>query len=101
MVKELHATLHVLNTGKMGDFNPEVVYNLGLLQNKLKGIKPVCHILTNNNVDQGIIEFAENNKINLLIVLPQLHNLLDILFHTSHTKQFVLHCHVPVMALQC
>jgi len=31
-------------------------------------------------------------------VLPKRHGLLDKLIHKSHTKQLVLHSHVPVMA---
>jgi len=45
------------------------------------------------------MDFEEKNKIDLLIVLPRRHNLLGSIFHKSHTKQLVLHSHVPVMAL--
>jgi nucleotide-binding universal stress UspA family protein len=50
-------------------------------------------------VDKGIIDFAEGNELDMLIVLPKRHGLIDSLMHRSHTKQLVLHSHVPVMAL--
>ncbi|MBK8520712.1 MAG: universal stress protein [Chitinophagaceae bacterium] len=39
------------------------------------------------------------NQIDLLVVMPHRHNLLSGLFHKSHTKQLVLHSHVPVMSI--
>jgi nucleotide-binding universal stress UspA family protein len=65
----------------------------------LQGINPQYHFITNENTDEGIIEFAEKNNIDLLVVLPKRHDLLTKLLNRSHTKQLVLHSHVPVMAL--
>jgi nucleotide-binding universal stress UspA family protein len=62
-------------------------------------VTPKYHFITSENTDEGIIDFAEKNNIELLIVLPKRHALLDKLLHKSLTKQLVLHSHVPVMAL--
>ena len=91
--------MHILNTGKKEVFKPELVFESGLLQEMLAGLKPNYHFITNKDIDEGIIDFAEKNHIDLLIVLPKRHGLLDKLVHRSHTKQLVLHSHVPVMAL--
>ncbi|HKZ65235.1 MAG TPA: universal stress protein [Chitinophagaceae bacterium] len=99
LVNDFGAQLHVLNTGKEKEFNPELVFESGLLQEMLVDLKPEYHFITNRNTEQGIIDFAEKNHIELLIVVPKRHGLLDRLVHKSHTKQFVLHSHVPVMAL--
>ena len=99
LVKDFHAELHILNTGKKEGFKPELIFESGLLQEMLATLKPNYHFITNQNTDEGIMEFAEKNHIDLLVVLPKRHGLLDKLIHKSHTKQFVLHSHVPVMAL--
>jgi nucleotide-binding universal stress UspA family protein len=99
LVKDFNAALHVLNTGKEKVFDPEIVFQSGLLQQILEGLKPVYHFISDENADEGIMDFAEKNNIDLLVVLPKRHSLLNKLFHKSHSKQFVLHSHVPVMVL--
>lgn len=99
MMTDFHAELHVLNTGKEGVYDPDIVFESGMLQELLASMKPVYHLLTHENIDEGIMDFAEKNQLDLLVVLPKRHNLLDSLIHKSHTKQLVLHSHVPVMAL--
>lgn len=99
LLTDFKAELHVLNIAKKEDFDPEVVFESGLLQEMLDGVPPHYHFITNENTDAGILEFAEKNAIDLLLVLPKRHGLLERLTHKSHTREFVLHSHVPVMAL--
>ncbi len=99
LVNDFNAELHVLNTGKKEIFNPEIVFESGVLEEMLAPVKPNYHFISNQNTDEGIMDFAEKNHIDLLVLLPKRHGLLDKLFHKSHTKQLVLHSHVPVMAL--
>ncbi len=99
LVKDFTAELHVINTGKEKVFDPEIVFQSGLLKGMLQGVSPFYHFISDENVDEGIIDFAEKNDIDLLIVLPKRRGLLSKLIHKSHTRQFVLHSHVPVMAL--
>lgn len=99
LVNDFNASLHILNTGKRKEFKPELVFESGLVQEMLGNLKPEYHFITSDNTDEAILDFAEKNKIDLLVVLPKRHGLLDKLVHKSHTKRFVLHSHVPVMAL--
>lgn len=99
LVYDFKAELYVLNTGSKRAFNPDIVFESDILRQKLKELNPRYYFITNENVDDGILEFAEENNIDLLIVSPKRHTLAEKLFHKSHTKQFVLHSHIPVMAL--
>lgn len=99
LVTDFNAELHVLNTGKEKVFDPDVIYESGLMQEMLMDLKPNYHFITHQDVDTGIMEFSEKNQIDLLVVLPKRHSLIEQLIHRSHTKQLVLHSHVPVMAL--
>jgi nucleotide-binding universal stress UspA family protein len=99
LVKDFQASLHVLNIGRKGSDNSGVIFESGLLQQRLKDVKPVYHFITHEHTDEAIIDFAEKNELDLLVVLPKRRNLFEQLVHKSHTRQLVLHAHLPVMAL--
>ncbi len=99
LIHDFNATLHILNTGRHNVYDPEIVFESELLQKMLNALKPKYHFITHENTDEGIINFAGENHIDLLIVLPKRHGLLDRFLYQSHTTQLVLHSHVPVMAL--
>jgi len=99
LVRDFNAELHVLNTAKKEKYNPELVFQSGLLHEILKDVKPYYHLLESADIDEGIMEFAETNHLDLLVVLPGRHSFLDKLIHKSHTKQLVLYSHIPVVAL--
>jgi nucleotide-binding universal stress UspA family protein len=99
LLNDFNAELHILNTHKHEIFSSEIVYESGLFHEMFSSLKPEYHFILNENTDEGIMKFAEANHIDLLIVLPRRHDVITKLIHKSHTKQFVLHSHVPVMAL--
>lgn len=99
LVNDFHAELHILNTGKREIFDADIVFESGMMQEMLGNLNPKYHFISKENVDEGIMDFTEKNHIDLLVVLPKRHGLMDKLTHKSHTKQLVLHSHVPVMAL--
>ncbi len=99
LVGDFKSKLCILNTGRQDVFDSDVIFQSELLQEKLKEFEPVFEFVSSNDTDQGILDFVEQHQIDLLVVLPKRHSLLDIIIHKSHTKQFVLHCQVPVMAL--
>jgi nucleotide-binding universal stress UspA family protein len=101
LVKEFNASLHVvhINTGDDIKYGPEIVDQSGLLQEMLDELHPSYHFLDEIDIEEGLSAFAENNKLDLLIVVPKKHNVISNLFHKSHSKQLVMHTHVPVMAV--
>lgn len=99
LVNDFNAELHILHTGSNEKFDPELVFESGLIQEMLGPLKPQYHFITHDNIDEGIMDFADRNLLDLLLVLPKRHSLPERIMHKSHTKQLVLHSHVPVMAL--
>ena len=99
LVHDFNAELHILNIGKKAVFDGNIVFESALMQEMLMSLNPKFHFISNENTDEGLISFADKNNIDLMIVLPKRHNLFDQLVHKSHTKNLVLHSHVPVMAL--
>ncbi len=99
-VTDFKATLDIVNTGSSVKFNPDVVFESTVLEEHLKPVKPVYHFIKDEQkTDEAVMNFAGSINIDLLIVLPRYHNLLDRLMHKSHTKELILHSHIPVLAI--
>jgi nucleotide-binding universal stress UspA family protein len=99
LVNDFNAKLHVLNISKTMETKSEIIAESAVLQELLGSLKPEYHFMASADINEGIMDFAETNHIDLLIVIPRSHRFIDKLMHRSHTKQFVLHSPVPVVAI--
>jgi nucleotide-binding universal stress UspA family protein len=99
LAHDFDATIHVLNAAREDEFDADFVLLSSRLEKMLAPFSVKYHFITTIDANQGIIDFADNNDIDLLIVMPKYHNLLEKIIFKSHTKQMVLHSHVPVLAL--
>jgi nucleotide-binding universal stress UspA family protein len=101
LVKEFNASLHVLHITpeKHGLAAEEALEGAEALKKLLKELNPVFHFMQHNNVDEAIRDFAEENNLDMLIMVPRNHGIIEGLLHKSHTKALVLHSHIPVMSI--
>lgn len=101
LIKHFKAELHILHVSPdAGETHtPDTDKEYNLLQELLAELNPVYESLVNADINEGLVEFAEKNNIDLLVVVPKKHNLIDKLFHKSHTKHLLLHTHVPLMSV--
>jgi nucleotide-binding universal stress UspA family protein len=99
LAHDFDANIHVLNAAKEDEFDADYVLLSGRLEKMLAPFSVKFHFITSNHVNQGIIDFTDKSDIDLLIVMPKYHSLLEKIVFKSHAKQMVLHSHVPVMAL--
>ena len=99
LVTDFDAELHIVNTGKTTEFDPQEIFETGMMQEMLGVVHPEYHFISAPDIDSGILDFCDKNHIDLLVVLPKRRDFIERLLHRSHTKHFVLHSHVPVMAL--
>ncbi|MFM7838330.1 MAG: universal stress protein [Chitinophagaceae bacterium] len=100
IVEEFHADLQVLHV----DYDDqqakdEVPLESAHLESLLGAIRPTYHFLKSKDLVQGINEFAEKNNLNLVMVIPKKHKLLESLFHKSGSAGLVTHSHIPVMSI--
>ncbi|HEX5024234.1 MAG TPA: universal stress protein [Agriterribacter sp.] len=65
----------------------------------LAELSPQYVVIENPDVESAIQEFAETNNLDLLIVMPRKHRLLDSLFQKSHTKELAFHSHIPILSI--
>jgi nucleotide-binding universal stress UspA family protein len=100
VLKAFNAELHILNVDyKNQHFKPETPEQSFLLHNMLVDMNPVYHWLEKENIEEGLNEFATKNNIDILIIIPKKHHLLEGLFHKSQSKEMVFHAQVPVMSI--
>ena len=99
-VKTFGATMSVLNVDdKKNTATGNTEEQSALLHTLLEETHPQYFFIDNPDVEKGIHEFAENNNLDLLIVIPRKHRLLDSLFQKSHTKELAFHSHIPILAI--
>lgn len=94
-VKTFGASMSVLNVGD----RKNAAEQSALLHSLLEETRPEYFFVDSPDVEKGIHEFAENNNLDLLIVIPRKHRLLDSLFQKSHTKELAFHSHIPILAI--
>ena len=99
LVEDFKAELHIINAGNAQEFKPDVVFESSVLERKLSSLNPKFHFITTDKIEEGIIDFAENNHIDLLITLPEHRSFLDLLIKSRVSKKIILRSHIPVIAL--
>jgi nucleotide-binding universal stress UspA family protein len=65
----------------------------------LKGIDHSFHFTSNDDVVDGINNFIDDQKIDLIVIIPRVHSILKQLFHPPVSKHMVFHTKVPLLAL--
>lgn len=98
LVKQFGAELYVIHVNR-DDEGAEAVEESGFLQEMLDELHPVYHFLDEPDVDEALSKYAIEHGLDLLLLIPKRHNLVDKLFHKSHTRELILHTHVPVMSV--
>lgn len=100
VVTDFRAELFVLNiiynsTSLSPEGKEEAIYITELL----KDLKPTYQTILSDDVTNGINWFAEKEKIDWVVVIPQKHKLMDKIFKRSQTKDLIYHTHLPVLCM--
>ena len=69
------------------------------LENKLCDVQHVYYFPEKKDLVEGINEFVEDKKADLVAIIPHRYNLMESLFHKSISKKMAFHTHVPMLAL--
>jgi nucleotide-binding universal stress UspA family protein len=57
-------------------------------------------VVQDTNVEHGILEFCENQKVDVLAVVHHEHDFIDRLIHRSMAKKLAMHSGIPLVVLQ-
>mgnify|MGYP006208714771 FL=1 len=100
LIKSTAARLHVLNVDfKNRQWTADTPFQSGLIETMFSHYHPQYHFIDKEDMVEGLNEYAEKFSIELLLVVPQKHNLVERIFSGSHTKELVFHSNVPVMVM--
>ena len=96
---DLDATLDVIHVGVSKNDNADVIMQSDIMQEQLKTSNAEYHFISQDDTQEGIMNFTETNQLNILIVIPKQYGFFEQLFHKSLSKQLILNSHIPVMAI--
>jgi nucleotide-binding universal stress UspA family protein len=100
LVKSTGARLHVLNVDfKNRQWTNDTPFQSGLVESMFQQYHPQYHFIDKQDMVEGLNEYANKFSIEILLVIPQKHNLIEKIFSGSHTKELIFHSDVPVMVM--
>lgn len=69
------------------------------MNHSLEGVNHSFHYSQNEDIIEGINDFVDEHKMDMVVMIPRVHSLLYNLFHESQVKQMAFHTKVPLLAL--
>lgn len=69
------------------------------LDHSLEGVNHSFHYAKSEDIIEGINDFVDEKKIDMVVMIPRMHTALQNLFHEAHTKRMAFHTKVPLLAL--
>jgi hypothetical protein len=100
VLTDFNPEFHILNVlSHFGVYTTADVQESRHIHEAFKEFKPEYHEIKSEDIAEGINWFVTKSKLDLLIAIPKKHNLVDKIFAQSHTKQLLLHTHIPVLCL--
>jgi nucleotide-binding universal stress UspA family protein len=70
------------------------------LDNMLTELKPTYSYIENKNTIEGIINYVNQNEIDLLVVFPKKHSWFEQIFEKSKTRQLIQASIKPILCLR-
>ncbi|MCW3076092.1 MAG: hypothetical protein JWO32_701, partial [Bacteroidetes bacterium] len=69
------------------------------LDHLLEDVNHSFHYEENKDVVQGINDFAEKHNVDMIVMVPRSHSLIENIFHEPSTKKMAFHTHVPLLSI--
>lgn len=69
------------------------------LEHSLGDTDHTFHCLQNDDVVKGINTFVKEGKMDMVVMIPRKHSLLETIFNERNTKKMAFHSTVPLLAL--
>lgn len=90
--EELKAKLHVIHvkTDNRGSELPD---------KSASELNAACHVIRDHEFVHGVQTYAQQNAIDLMVILPHRHSLMERLFFRTHTAELVQKLPIPIMCI--
>ncbi|HET9430976.1 MAG TPA: universal stress protein, partial [Chitinophagaceae bacterium] len=101
ILKTFQPNLHVINVDSEHyvALTAEYQEERSKLMEMFTDFKPEFYFLGLYDVDEAINQFAQDKKVDFIIVIHKEHSLISKLFVKSHTKKLAYQSSVPVLAI--
>lgn len=97
-IHQLEAKLFILNVNHSKDYyDPDIAGDLADLHNLWDNEKPLYYYIQAEDISTGIVEFATEHQIQLILTVPKVYGFFDSIFHRSVTKKLAYHTHLPLL----
>jgi len=93
------SALHIINVNTPKGFDSCDLSSSISLQVLYEEFNPSFHFIEEEDIEAGIYSFLEKEHPDVLMVIPKKHGLLSRLMLKSKSKPFILHPHIPVLAV--
>jgi nucleotide-binding universal stress UspA family protein len=101
MVSSLGAKLSILHVDKNGErFNPDKIAQMTFLYPLWDNEQPEYHCTDDEDIARGVMEFADEHQMQMVIAVPKTYGFFEKLFHESLTTKLAYHIHVPLLLLR-
>ncbi|HSC52241.1 MAG TPA: universal stress protein [Phnomibacter sp.] len=101
LLHDFNARLEVLHVnGNHQELAPEMQEAEQLLKTMFSEQQPKFHYLHGKQVEECVLDYAIENKMDMLIVLPENHTLFETFFKHDHTGHFIRMSSIPVLVLK-
>jgi nucleotide-binding universal stress UspA family protein len=101
LVKEFNSELHILHVQTDGRkaSDLETANATRWLHNELGALNPKYHFMLSDKIEKSINDFADKNKLEMLIITPKKHGIFNKILKSSKSKNIVLQAHIPVLSI--
>lgn len=82
------------------EFEPAAMEEGLLLETMFEQHRPKFQFLHSGYTEESILHYAAENGLDLLIIVPKEHGIIDSIFKHQHTGAFVRNATLPVMVLK-
>jgi nucleotide-binding universal stress UspA family protein len=99
--RSFDSKIFVLNVRKSLDETPSELDVNGSIEvdHFLKGVNHVQDFIESNEVEEGLIQYADENNAQLICIIPHAHSFWYRLTHETHTKKVSFKTKVPLLIL--
>lgn len=98
MVNKLGAKLSILNVDHNEErFNPDTIAEMTDLHQLWDNKQPEYHYTDNKDIAKGVMDFADEHQMQIVIAVPKAYGFFENLFHNSLTSKLAYHIHLPLL----
>jgi len=100
-IENLKARLSILYVNKIeGQAHPDAQAELKSLHDIWNENQVKYYYTDHENIEEGILDFADENQMDLLVTVPKEYGFFERIFHRSLTRNLAYRTHIPLLVFK-